>query len=281
MASFSVDAMVRGYHAYQDIWTATVGEEFPCKREMSNSFDPFAVAVMRGDTVIGHVPRKILSVYSLFLRREGSITCQVSGSKRYSEDLAQGGLEIPCLLRFEGGARVTEKAKKLVESALSTTTTVLQAGKKRKVSNTPVLLDFTEDCSRIVDKEWVQFGKGLVLTTADKEHILAGEKLNDRHIDFAQNILKEQFCTIRGLQSTLLQEKPRKMPTEKNTRVIQIIHSRGDHWIVASTLLPTDSSILVYDSVYHTLDQTTKKIILNLFPASKSVEMVQINRQKG
>lgn len=87
-----------------------MGEEFPCKREMSNSFDPFAVAVMRGDTVIGHVPRKISSVCSLFLRREGSITCQVSGSKRYSEDLAQGGLEITCLLRFEGGAKVTEKA---------------------------------------------------------------------------------------------------------------------------------------------------------------------------
>lgn len=169
-----------------------------------------------------------------------------------------------------------------MESTLSTTTTDLQAGKRRKVSNTPVLLDFTEDCSRMVDKEWVQFGKGLVLTTADKEHTLAGEKLNDRHIDFAQNILKEQFCTIRGLQSTLLQEKARKMPTEKNTRVIQIIHSRGDHWIVASTLLPTDSSVLVYDSVYHTLDQTTKKIIFNyLFPALKSVEMVQINRQKG
>ena len=50
MASFSVEAMVRGYHVYQDIWTAVVGEDFPCKKEAGNTFDPFAVAVMRGDT---------------------------------------------------------------------------------------------------------------------------------------------------------------------------------------------------------------------------------------
>ena len=75
-----MEAMVRGYHVYKDIWTAVVGEEFPCKRETGNTFDPFAVAVMRGDTnAISHVPRKISSICSLFLHRGGSITCQVSG----------------------------------------------------------------------------------------------------------------------------------------------------------------------------------------------------------
>ena len=34
MASeLSVGAMVRGYHIYEDIWDATVGEELPCQRE--------------------------------------------------------------------------------------------------------------------------------------------------------------------------------------------------------------------------------------------------------
>ena len=70
-----------------------------------------------------------------------------------------------------------------MESALSTTTTVdLLASKKRKVTDAS-----TEDSSSQVTKEWVQFGKGLVLTLADKEHILAGEKRNNRHIDLAQN----------------------------------------------------------------------------------------------
>ena len=282
MASFSVDAMVRGYHVYRDIWTAAEGEEFPCKREVVNAFDPFAVAVMRGDTVIGHVPRKISSICSLFLRKEGSITCQVAGCKRYSEDLPQGGLEVPCLLRFEGDTKVTDKAKKLVESALSTTTVDLVANKRRKVSNPPtILLDSDEECSPMVTKEWVRFGKGLVLTTADKDHILAGEKLNDRHINFAQNILKEQFCTLGGLQSTLLQAKSPKQHTENSKKVIQVIHSRGDHWIVAALIPPIDNVVLVYDTVYNTIDQTTKKVIFNLFSTSKSMELVPVSRQKG
>ena len=42
--SFSVEAMVRGYHAYKDIWTAVNGEELPCQREDGNRVDAFAVA---------------------------------------------------------------------------------------------------------------------------------------------------------------------------------------------------------------------------------------------
>ena len=30
----------------------------------------------------------------------GSITCEVVAVRRYSEDLPQGGLEIPCLMNF-------------------------------------------------------------------------------------------------------------------------------------------------------------------------------------
>ncbi len=40
----------------------------------------------------------------------------VTGSRRYSGDLPQGGLEVPCLLKFEGNVT---KAEKLIKSALS------------------------------------------------------------------------------------------------------------------------------------------------------------------
>ncbi len=53
-ASFSVEAMVRGYHAYKDIWTAVVGEELPCQRELERA-DPFAVAVLKDEPIVGHV----------------------------------------------------------------------------------------------------------------------------------------------------------------------------------------------------------------------------------
>ena len=37
MASeFSVEAMVRGYHIYEGIWDAAVGDELPCQREPDN-----------------------------------------------------------------------------------------------------------------------------------------------------------------------------------------------------------------------------------------------------
>ena len=82
-------------------------------------------------------------------------------------------------------------------------------------------------------EEWVRFGKGLILTLADKEHILTGGILDDRHIDVAQNLLKQQFPEVGGLQSILLQAKPRKR-CEENKQMIQIVHSCGDHWIIAA-----------------------------------------------
>ena len=43
-----------------------VGEEFPCQREDGNRANPFAVAVVRGEGIVGHVPKKI-SVCTLYL----------------------------------------------------------------------------------------------------------------------------------------------------------------------------------------------------------------------
>ncbi len=54
-ASFSVEAMVRGYHAYKDIWTAVVGEDLLCQRERANPRDQFAVAVLKDEAIVGHV----------------------------------------------------------------------------------------------------------------------------------------------------------------------------------------------------------------------------------
>ena len=94
----------------------------------------------------------------------------------------------------------------------------------------------------------------------------------------AQSLLKRQFPEIAGLRSTLLQTKEQPKG-ESDTNKLQIVHSRGDHWIVASTILAT--KVNVYDSVYRTVDRNTSKIIKNLFPSSASTELVRINRQTG
>ena len=45
---------------YNSIWDAAMGEELQCCR---NPRDPSAVAVTRESVTVGHVPRKICSVF--------------------------------------------------------------------------------------------------------------------------------------------------------------------------------------------------------------------------
>ena len=98
---FSVQAMVCDYHYYKDIWEAAIdGEVLSCKREVGNVHDMFAVAVKKDDIIVGYYPRKISSICLIFIRRGGSVTCQVNGNRRYSHDLPQGGLEALCILTF-------------------------------------------------------------------------------------------------------------------------------------------------------------------------------------
>jgi len=71
-----------------------------CQRETGNTHDPFAMKVMKCGSIVGHLSKKISSTCSLFLRHgPGVIVCRITDpNKRYSRDLEQGGLEIPCLL---------------------------------------------------------------------------------------------------------------------------------------------------------------------------------------
>ena len=123
--AFSVESMIHGYHEYKVIWdNPVVGEDLLCEREIGNSYDTHAVAVKKvidGNlTVVGHIPRRISSICSIFLRRGGTINFTVDGAHQYSSDIPQGGLEIPCVLTFTAQSSIEgNKAEKLIESALS------------------------------------------------------------------------------------------------------------------------------------------------------------------
>ena len=103
-----------GYHQYQSIRSTVVGEELPCRIELSKPHDLFAVAICKSDIVVGHVLKRTLSICSSFLRRGNTITCKVTGPRRYSADLLQGGLEIPYKLIFMGIAKDIEKVTRLL-----------------------------------------------------------------------------------------------------------------------------------------------------------------------
>ena len=55
-----INSVVHGHHIYKDIWTSVIGEELTCRKEFGNIHDLHAVAVIRGGSVVGHVPRTIL-----------------------------------------------------------------------------------------------------------------------------------------------------------------------------------------------------------------------------
>ena len=70
MERFSVEPCNRGYHVYKDIWEASIGEHLLYHRENGNCADPFAVGVVKNQVTVGHIPRKISSVYSLFFMQK-------------------------------------------------------------------------------------------------------------------------------------------------------------------------------------------------------------------
>ena len=64
MADFTVEceqeSCICGHHIYYPAWKSYVGKQLVCIRELLNSFDRFAVAVKKDDSVVGHLPKKTI-----------------------------------------------------------------------------------------------------------------------------------------------------------------------------------------------------------------------------
>ena len=112
---------VRGYHAYKILWTNQVVEILLLKRESTNPKDSLAVAVMKEDEIVGHVPYNITSMLSSFLRRD----CNKGFAEVTGNALNRGaryGMEVPCKYRLCGPreyiARLREYIQSLVDREL-------------------------------------------------------------------------------------------------------------------------------------------------------------------
>ena len=114
----------------------------------------------------------------------------------------------------------------------------------------------------------------------DVSSITRGEKLSDLHMSYAQKLLKQQFPHINGLQSTVFQTKMTTIDREKSTHKMQIIHTRGNHWILASNIGCEEGRVNVYDSVYKSVDEQTERIITTMFHPS-TICVVDSQKQDG
>ena len=115
VSQYETSSCIRGFHVYKSTWVSVLDEVLMCQRERGNSRDRYAVSILKNQAVKGHLPLKISS---LFMKRNGVIKCKVTGTQRYSIDLQQGGMEIPCLLTFEGKEKEINKIKKIFKRLL-------------------------------------------------------------------------------------------------------------------------------------------------------------------
>ena len=168
-----------------------------------------------------------------------------------------------------------QKVKKLISAALTppAASESLQPDNKRRK------IDSSADSD--LDKEWVRCGC-LVLTHHDRNVLLAGQELSDKHINFAHNLLRSQFPMLNSLQSTLFQS--RSQGFKSNVNALQIIHSRGNHWVVATTLRCNPGEVKIFDFVYESLDTGTLQVVKKLFDDGKELKVTMASwtsKQKG
>ncbi len=284
MSSYSISSSVRGYHVYKDIWEAAEGEVLPCNRELHNLQDPFAVSVNKDATIVGHVPRVISAVCSSFLRRNGMISCRIIGGRRYSADLHQGGLEIPCILTFRAEeTQLVEKVRKLLQEIATKVSepsvidnSESKPDKKVKVDETIISDGDNGDSESDEDEdEWIYL-RGIRLTNSDKLTITKGLELDDKHIDFSQELLHQQFPSMQGLRSSLT---PIANIGFWVDNYLQIFHCYGNHWVCATTIGCANGVVHVYDSLYTSVCESTRDSIKNIF-SPRRIECIVPSIQK-
>ena len=103
------NSVVRGHHVYKAVWTPFVGETLTVHEEADNDHDAFAVSVKKSEMIVGHVPRSVSQIFTFFMRHGGTITCEVTGHRKFGN-----GLEVPCCYKLSSKPKHVKKALKLL-----------------------------------------------------------------------------------------------------------------------------------------------------------------------
>ena len=102
---FTVPCCIRGYHIYRwKQWKAEIGSILTSEPEVRPGAlveDKYSIAVLDNGQTIGHVPKFLSQLIFFFLKYEGTLSIKVTGERRFSFDLPQGGMEIPADFVFK------------------------------------------------------------------------------------------------------------------------------------------------------------------------------------
>ena len=112
-ASFEFPSFIRGFHVYMNIWEPEINEVLNLAHEKDNKSDKFAIAVLKSGRIVGHAPRENAKIMYFYLKRGGSISVTVTGTK---VNRGEGvGIEIPGIYRFVGPEKETKGLAKLLK----------------------------------------------------------------------------------------------------------------------------------------------------------------------
>ena len=113
-----IPSCIHGYHVYGEIWTAVLDEQlfwtFANVKSVMLWTDSYAVAAKNDSRItVGHLPRKISRICSIFLMGGGTITATVTGRRRSRElrNYASHNLTQILMARIESNARLKSSRK--------------------------------------------------------------------------------------------------------------------------------------------------------------------------
>ena len=116
-----------------------------------------------------------------------------------------------------------------------------------------------------------------------------GAWLSDEHIDHAQAMLAKQFPGIGGLQAVCVfaPEGCQRVGTPEQS-FVQVLNVGGNHWIIISNVGCPKDSVVIYDSLYNTINASCKQKVLRqiaymLMPVSEHMTLLweDIQKQEG
>ena len=72
----------------------------------------------------------------------------------------------------------------------------------------------------------------LNLTNKDMTELIGGDALSDKHVYAAQKLLQRKYPQVAGLQDSCLSQTRFNAIAPGDRDVVQIHHTRGNHWVV-------------------------------------------------
>ena len=97
---FRFDSFITGHYHYQHIWIPQVGEDLAIAPERDNTYDEFAVSILKNnDTIVGHIPRQISVHVTALLKSEGTVNVKVVANPIKTR---RRGIRVPCTYVVSG-----------------------------------------------------------------------------------------------------------------------------------------------------------------------------------